>query len=400
MRILVHDYAGYPFTVQLSRRLAQMGNQVLHLYAGYNTTPRGLLSKQPGDAEGLEIKGISIRQPLEKNSFVKRWFQEGEYGRLLAKEIEAFHPEVVISADSPLDVQARALRASHRVKAKFIFWLQDLTGLASYLILRKKIPGLGHLIGQYYLRLEQRLLRKSDHVVTISPDFAPVLLNMGVPESRFSVIPNWAPLEDIHSAPKDTAWARAHGNLQGRFVFLYTGTLGMKHNPAVLARLAGSFSDDPDVSVVVVSETIGARWLEQQKEAGGLDNLHILNYQPFEEMSEVLSSGDVLVAILEADAGKFSVPSKILSYMCAQRPLLLSMPPENLAARLVKENQLGIVVPPGKSEEFVAAAHELRRNASLRAEYAQNARRFAEQAFKIEEIADRFLQIIGQSELL
>ena len=32
MKIIVHDYAGHPFQVQLSRRLASRGHEVLHLY--------------------------------------------------------------------------------------------------------------------------------------------------------------------------------------------------------------------------------------------------------------------------------------------------------------------------------------------------------------------------------
>ncbi len=394
MHIIVHDYAGNPFTIQLSRRLAQQGHHVLHLYAGNNTTPRGLLSRQTGDPDTLKVKGIFIRKPLQKNSFIKRWLQEQEYGMLLEKEIEAFCPEAVISANTPLDAQARAIRISRKIKAKFVFWLQDIIGTASYLILRKKMPGLGHVVGEYYIQLEKKLLRDSDHVVAISDDFVPLLLKMGVAENRISVIQNWAPLESVRPAPKDNPWAQAHGNLQNRFVFLYTGTLGMKHNPAVLSRLAGSFLNNQDVVVYVISETIGAEWLKQQKEAEHLDNLEILNYQPFEVMSDVLASGDVLVAILEADAGRFSVPSKILTYMCSQRPLLLSVPPENLAARLVKENLLGMVIPPGKDEEFAAAAHELHKNAHLRGQYAQNARRYAEQNFKIEEITDQFLKTI------
>ena len=168
----------------------------------------------------------------------------------------------------------------------------------------------------------------------------------------------------------------------------------MKHNPREISLLAKSFLDVNDVAVHVISESIGAEWLKRQKQAEHLDNLHIFNFQRFEAMSDVLGSGDVLIAILEADAGVFSVPSKVLTYLCAQRPLLLSVPPENLAARIVKENELGVVVPPGQDEEFIEAANELYKNPLLRWQYAQNARRYAEENFDIEKIASRFLKII------
>ena len=45
MRIIVHDYAGHPFEVQLSRELAARGHDVLHLYCGSTHTPRGDLAR-------------------------------------------------------------------------------------------------------------------------------------------------------------------------------------------------------------------------------------------------------------------------------------------------------------------------------------------------------------------
>ena len=48
--------------------------------------------------------------------------------------------------------------------------------------------------------------------------------------------------------------------------------------------------------------------------------------------------------MIEADAGKFAVPSKVPSYMCAGRPILLAAPKENLAARTVARANAGIVV--------------------------------------------------------
>ena len=365
----------------------------MHLYAGYNTTPRGLLSKHPGDSPGFDIRGIFISKPLQKNSFVMRWFQEREYGRLLEKEIEQFHPDVVISANTPLDAQALAIRKSREIKAKFIFWLQDLLGYGAYMILRKKTPGLGHVVGKYYIQLEKSLLKDSDHIVAISNDYVPVLVEIGVVKDKISVMENWAPLDGVSPRPKDNPWARAH-SLHDRFVFLYSGTLGMKHNPKVFSLLVKSFLDVKAVAVCVISEGVGAEWLKQQKEVEHLNNLDILNYQPFDTMSDVLGSGDVLIAILEKDAGVFSVPSKVLTYLCSQRPLLLSVPSENLAARIVKENELGVVVPPGNDEEFIEAANKLHKNPSLRWQYAQNARRYAEENFDIEKIAVKFLKII------
>ena len=54
----------------------------------------------------------------------------------------------------------------------------------------------------------------------------------------------------------------------------------------------------------------------------------LLPYQPFGRLSEVLASADVLVALLESDAGAYSVPSKVLTYLAAGRPILGAIPAE------------------------------------------------------------------------
>ena len=54
-------------------------------------------------------------------------------------------------------------------------------GVAAYRILKKKLPGLGHLIGRYFMSLDRRSARLSDHVVVITEDFEPAFERMGVP---------------------------------------------------------------------------------------------------------------------------------------------------------------------------------------------------------------------------
>ena len=57
MRIIVHDYVGHPFQVQLSRELARRGHEVLHLYCSSFVTPRGELTRRDDDPPGFNCRG-------------------------------------------------------------------------------------------------------------------------------------------------------------------------------------------------------------------------------------------------------------------------------------------------------------------------------------------------------
>ncbi len=389
MRILLHDYGGYAFAVQLSRALAQRGHTVCHAYcASLQTTPPGVHETQE-EAPRLTIKGIHLAEPLDKYAFVKRWRQEREHGRLIAQEVKQFRPDVVLSGNAPLDAQQRLLATCQKHHIPFAFWLQDLLGLATHRLLRKKIPVLGEVVGRHYLRLEQTLLRHSDAVIAITEDFVPILRDYGVNEATTQVIENWAPLDKVPVRPQANAWAEKH-QLAGKTCFVYSGTMGMKHNPDLVLQLALRFRDDAAVRIVVISQGLGADWLCQKKAEHQLDNLVILGFQPFDALPDVLATATVLMAVLEPDAGLYSVPSKLLTYLCAARPELLAVPPDNLAARIISRIQAGRSVAPTDTEGFIDAATALLNDPGARQTMAHNARTYAEHTFDITTIADTF----------
>ena len=394
MRILVHDYSGHPFQVQLSRELARRGHSLLHLYNGSNpTTPKGAVNKRLGDHGCLDIEGIELPRVIQKGSFVDRWKLERLYGKLLHGRIANFSPDVVIAANTPLDSLGGVDAICRSRRIPWVFWLQDLIGEATDRILREKLPVIGGLIGAHYRRIESRLLRSSAFVVGITEDFAGVASRARVPDDRYHTIPNWAPIDEILPRPKDNPWAREQG-LTDRFVFLYSGTLGFKHNPGLLLELARSLSVDSDACVIVNSQGQAADWLRAQASEAGLANLRVNPFQPHEAMSDVLGAADVLVSILEPDAGVFSVPSKVLSYHCAARPMLLAVPASNLASRIVSDEGTGRAVDPGDCPAFIAAARELRSDAAGRAAMSARARAYAERTFDIARVADQFERIL------
>ena len=385
MNIVVHDYSGHPFQVQLSRRLAALGHRVHHLYSADFQTPKGDLIKKPGDPASFEIVGLSAGVPFAKDSFVRRRFQEQRFGRLVAAEIDRLAPDVVISSNAPLDAQLRIAAACRRRGCAFIFWLQDIYSIAIDRVLRDKAGLAGVLIGAWYRRVERQLLRRSDAVVAISADFVADVRAAGVASERVHVIENWAPLDGLDYRPPGE---RPDGGRPTRFV--YTGTLGYKHNPGLLAQLAAQ----PGVEVHVYSEGRSADELKAQAARDGLGNLVVRPWVPFAELPGVLAGADVLVAMIEAEAGAYSVPSKVLTYLAAGRPILAAIPTGNLAARLLEREQAGLVRAPADVDGLLAEARRLAADPGLRHSLGLRGRRYAEQAFDIQLLGAKFENVV------
>jgi len=395
MRILVHDYCGHGFQLQLSRWLARQGHAVLHLYCPSIESPRGAVDRQAGDPPGLAIEGIALARPLAKYRPLRRALQERAYAENVAARLARFRPDVVLSGNcSPL-VQRGIQAAAHRIGAGFVYWLQDLYAEAVARGLRPRLGPVAEPAAHLVRRLEHAALAGSEGVVAITEDFLPALDRAGVPPGRRRVIANWAPL-----TPPDPDAARAWREAQGlgdNFIFLYAGTLGLKHDPNQLAALARHFRASPEVAVVVASQGLGRDHLEAVKAREGLDNLRLLDFQPSAVLPAMTQAADVLIALLESDAGGFSVPSKVLSYLNAGRAILAAMPSGNLAARTIAEAEAGLVVPPGDTPRFLAAAERLyRRDADRRAQGAAG-RAHAARTFDIDAIGTRFLAVLSQA---
>jgi glycosyltransferase involved in cell wall biosynthesis len=386
-RVVVHDYSGFPFPVQLSRELARRGNDVLHLHCPSYRAGKGDLELRAEDPPLLAIEPIDMGGDFAKYSPVRRVRQELTYGERAGRRIAAHRPDVVLSGDTPLFAQSVILRSCRRKRIPFVFWLQDLYSVAMRLEARRRIPVAGRGIGNALVGLERKALQRSSAIVAISEDFRKTLLAWGVPAERMHVIENWAPVDELPVRPRENGWARRHG-LDGNPVLLYSGTLGLKHDAGLLLALAEAL---PEARVVVASEGLGADWLAERPR----ENLLLLGFQPYDELPDVLGAGDVLLVILERAAGTFAVPSKVLSYLCAGRPLLASVPADNLAARVVESSGGGLLVEPDDAGGLVEGARRLLADDELRARLGTDGRAYAERTFDIGPIADRFEDVLA-----
>jgi glycosyltransferase involved in cell wall biosynthesis len=270
-----------------------------------------------------------------------------------------------------------------------VFWHQDIYSVAIGSAARQRLPRLGGVVAGIAERAERWIARSSAAIVAISATFLDKLTAWGVSE-KVTVIPNWAPLDELPVHPRDNTWREALGIGSAPMV-LYSGTLGLKHDPSILALVASALeAERPDARLVVVSEGRGRDWLEEWKEEHRAKNLVLLDYQPYADLPLMLGSADVLVAILEPDASKYSVPSKVLTYLCAQRPVLGVLPPDNSVAEILISHSAGEVIDPRDRESVPRAVLALLDDDGRRSQMGAAGRRYAEKEFSPDRAAARF----------
>jgi colanic acid biosynthesis glycosyl transferase WcaI len=385
--VYVHDFAGHPFQAELSRRLADLGHVVRHTYAAEYTSGKGDFRS----AAGVTFAPVTVGRPLHKYSVRRRTDYEVRFARRLWRDLKGADPDVVVLCNTPLVVLSAVTRYLKLRRIPWVLWHQDVYSAAMSAEVRRRLPrSLARPVSMAIRRSERASCLRAASIVAIGPGFLPYYERWGIPSARVSVIPNWAPLDEITPAPRDNEWARAKGLDLAALRLVYAGTLGRKHRPLLLLELHEALARRGiDATLVVVSEGVGAEEIRENAGAG----VTVLPFQDASQLPLVLASGDVLVALLEADAAEFSIPSKVLSYLAAGRPVVGMMPAGNPAAHDI-QTVGGVVVPPSHEGADAAAAWVASTSQDERATIGMAARHYAEQHFDVDKKAAEFNELI------
>ncbi|MCZ4499906.1 MAG: glycosyl transferase family 1 [Marmoricola sp.] len=391
MRLLVHDFSGHPFQVELSRELSRRGHEVTHSYCPAWVSGKGRLEAEPGDT--LVIEPVGPSTPIAKDKFLKRVLVEALLGWELLRQVRRTRAEVAMLSNAQIPTLVVFALGMLLLRKPWVLWHQDVYAVAIKAFAGEKLGRGFRVVAALFTVAERWVSRRSAAVVVIADSFVAVHADWGTAD-KTTVIPNWAPLDEIVPVPRANPWSAEQG-LDGLRTLLYSGTLGLKHNPALLVGLAAAVREaGTPVHLVVVNEGPAEEILRSEAARLAVP-LTLLPFQPYERLSEVLGSGDVLVVLLEQDAGAFSVPSKTLSYLCAGRPIAGFMPAENLASRLVGDAD-GLVLPP-REDSLAEAAQWVSRVLADDEELARlgkQSRALAEREFALEGCADRFEAIL------
>jgi colanic acid biosynthesis glycosyl transferase WcaI len=138
-----------------------------------------------------------------------------------------------------------------------------------------------------------------------------------------------------------------------------------------------------DLKWVIVGEGEAKTRLERLVlEFGLADCVRLLPLQPREDMAEMFASADVLLLNQVGNVKATVVPSKLLTYMAAGKPVLAAVHARSQGAEILKHAGGGVLAPPDDAPALAAAALALRaRDRRELVELGRRNRRFAEVEF-------------------
>jgi colanic acid biosynthesis glycosyl transferase WcaI len=309
---------------------------------------------------GTEMRnGVRIRR-VRHTRFPKR-FLPGRLCNYLSFLIGAFwaamwieRPDVVVvETDPPLLCLVGFFLKWFR-GAKLVCYLQDIH------------PDIGIALGKFrdswVLRLLRRLLfsvyRRADRLVVLSRDMRDHIARSNIDPQKIECIPNWVDTSVVRPVKEGNAFRKRNG-INGQFVVMYSGNLGLCQRLEDVVAAAGCLRGRSDILFLLVGEGALKAKLRQQVEEQGLSNVTFLPYQPKSELSDSLSAADVHLVPLDERVASCLMPSKLYGILASGTPLVAVAPDDCELAELALEHGIGVLAPPGEPAALAEVIEKL-----------------------------------------
>lgn len=235
----------------------------------------------------------------------------------------------------------------------------------------------GSLIWKIGRMVEKITYRYADKIIVISEDFKKNIMAKGVPEDKIVVVYNWVDQNKVVDVPREeNKLFDVYGLDRSKFYITYNGNIGLTQNMDMLLDVAKELQKVyEDIHFVLVGNGAYLDEVKRKVADQQLENVHLLPFQPYEDISHVFSLGDASLVISKPGVGANSVPSKTWSIMSASRPVLANFD-ENELKTIIENNHCGIFTKAGDKDAFKESILTLYNHRELCQEYGRNGRKF------------------------
>lgn len=282
--------------------------------------------------------------------------------------------------------------------AKHIYNIQDFNPEQAEAVGFSKKPWLMNL-ARWVDTLNCRI---ADHIITVGYDMRETL------EKRFgykkvtanTVIHNWTNEEEITPLSKDHPRVRefiATHQLEGKFVVMYSGNLGLYYDLENLIRITDQFQTFKDLVFVFIGEGAAKEKMQTYAAEHGIEQVRFIPYQPKEDLVYSLNAADLHLVVNQKGIKGVSVPSKIYGVMAAGKPVLGVLEEGSEAYQLIEKSGNGLLAAPQQYENIIRRLMEMCvMDRSLLRTMGMNGRVYLEKHLKRETSMNKYRDLLLQ----
>lgn len=244
-------------------------------------------------------------------------------------------------------------------RAKYIYNIQDFNP--------EQVMAVGYTDNELIIRVmmffDKFSCRQSDLIITVGRDLVETVKKRfkGKKTPRTVMINNWIDENEIYPLPDDNpkvlAFKKKYG-LDGKFVIMYSGNIGLYYDLENLIRVIKRFGPDTKTNngKKVVFAFVGAGsvldTLRSYVKNHNMCNVIFIPYQDKQELIYSLNAGDVHWCVNAKGIKGVSCPSKAYGIMAAGKPILGVLESDSEVRCLIEETHGGLCCEPGEYDEI------------------------------------------------
>lgn len=341
-------------TGAIARALARRGNSVSVL-TGFPNYPTGKIYDgykislhQKEQVDNVTVHRVPIypshdSRPLHRIlNFVSFSLSSLFYSLRCLRHVDT----CIVYSTAPTIVFGALLNRFVRGKP-FIILIEDLW--PDSLLASGMLPKKYERIAVFFTRIISRVsFSQSSSIAVISPTAKQVLIQRGVPESKITVIYNWA---DEHTfKPRETV-----SSYKGTIEFQYAGNLGDIQGLDLIISAFARLPLNINARIRFIGTGVAENRLRSLVDDLGLKNRVLFDgHKSLSDIARLMHEGDVqIVSLGLSELSTLTIPSKFQAITASGLPLLTIAPGD--VATLTAQSGAGISVPPGLEEELTKA---------------------------------------------
>lgn len=356
------------------------------IYPGYENIRQEIL-------DGVEVKRHKLYLS-PKNHLLSRFLTYFSLMfSLFFSALKEKRPDLVVVSSPPLFSAIAAWIWASLFRVPFILDLQDLWP-ESIQALKLKAPPLAISIASFFAR---QIYRKAKRISTVSQGIKKYLVEkLKEPPEKVMVIynsldlvPNRIPSQEyIMNAKKNLG-------LQGKFVVLYAGNLGLAQKPITLVEAAELLKEEKEIFFLILGGGVEEKKLKKIVKEKNLQNIKLYGSIPRENLYKFFAAADAgIVLLIDNPLFDSALPTKLFEYWSHELPVIAGVRGE--AKDLILKAEGGLVFPPESASGLAESILKLKENPNLRKIYGKNGHLKVQQFFNGEVQASLFVQLVEE----
>ena len=224
-------------------------------------------------------------------------------------------------------------------------------------------------------RLEKFAYNQADLVSTLTEGMRRRILEKSIAPDKVTLFAARADsaLLQLKRGAGGESFRRTYG-LEGKFVVLYTGNMGVKQGLDVIVSAAQLSQDRPEVVYLFAGDGAVRKDTESRAAALRLANVKFLPVQPREQLFQMLTAADLCLITQQRTVADIVFPSKTATFMAAGCPVVASVNAGSAVASILEQSSAGVVVAPEEPVRLFEAITSLQDDSRRRGEMCEAGR--------------------------